>query len=213
VSYADSMRTLGDIVRQLREKREITQTELAARLGITKQAMSAMELGDRRISRTVLEAIAKALDADVSVFETGVLDPDQMIPIYDGAAASPAYDPDQVQQHDQMIHRNGLTTHEQAFAVTVRGDSMSPAIMPGDVLYCEPLLDEHDHHRLVDGREVVVTIKNTRGVTTQVGQWAWLSSSAFQINKINPAFPPQRFTIDSDEVLRISVVVAIVRRR
>lgn len=52
-------RSLGKRVRALRQMHEMTQAELARRLGVSQQAVFAYELGDHRVPVDVLEKLAK----------------------------------------------------------------------------------------------------------------------------------------------------------
>ena len=56
----------GEKIRTLREKKQLSQKELAERAGVTQAQISAIELGVRTLSVPVARAIAKALECDIA---------------------------------------------------------------------------------------------------------------------------------------------------
>lgn len=58
---------LGRSVRQLRERRGWSQTQLAAAAGMTQSAVARFEAGGTVPSLPVLDRLAQALDADLTV--------------------------------------------------------------------------------------------------------------------------------------------------
>ncbi|MGH9785397.1 MAG: helix-turn-helix domain-containing protein [Terriglobia bacterium] len=61
----DRITTLGQHIRQLREKRDISLRELASRLKVSAAFLSDVELGRRHASDRLLGEIARHLDASV----------------------------------------------------------------------------------------------------------------------------------------------------
>jgi transcriptional regulator with XRE-family HTH domain len=57
-----ALRTLGDVIRQQREMHELSLRQLARLTGISNPYLSQIEHGQRDPSRTVVDAIADALD-------------------------------------------------------------------------------------------------------------------------------------------------------
>lgn len=63
-------------IKKLREKRQLTQKQLAELSGISESALRSYELGDRKPKKEVLEHIAKALESQAGVpVHTGVRAP------------------------------------------------------------------------------------------------------------------------------------------
>jgi len=73
VSYNGGMRTklltFGARLRQLRESRGLTQSELAARAGLTDQWVSHFEIGRREPTFRNLQALAQGLGVGLSAFD------------------------------------------------------------------------------------------------------------------------------------------------
>lgn len=62
-----AMLRLGILVRDVREQMGLTQTELAARIGIAQSALSRIEAGRHNVSVEMLARIAAALDLPLGV--------------------------------------------------------------------------------------------------------------------------------------------------
>ena len=59
---------VGPKIRQLRKERKLTQTELAARIGIQQSDLSRMEKGEYRVSLDTLFKILAVFDVSISEF-------------------------------------------------------------------------------------------------------------------------------------------------
>jgi transcriptional regulator with XRE-family HTH domain len=59
---------LGGRIKELRQKQEITQNELAVRCEFEKASMSRIESGKTNITVLTLNKISKALDVDMTEF-------------------------------------------------------------------------------------------------------------------------------------------------
>lgn len=63
----DCNKAAGQRVRRLREERGLTQTQLAASIGVDTSSLSRMESGRRKWTLDALSAAAAALDVNVAV--------------------------------------------------------------------------------------------------------------------------------------------------
>ncbi len=68
VSANQQARLVGRKIRQLRKERKLTQTELAARIGIQQSDLSRMEKGEYRVSLDTLFRILAEFDVSLSEF-------------------------------------------------------------------------------------------------------------------------------------------------
>ncbi len=66
---------VGVQLRLLRKDRGLSQTALAARIGVTFQQLQKYESGRNRLSASTLYRLASALGVDVSAFFVGLPDP------------------------------------------------------------------------------------------------------------------------------------------
>jgi transcriptional regulator with XRE-family HTH domain len=67
----DAKTIIGNFVRRLREQKNLTQDELAARTGITYQYLSGLENGRENFSIGILESLGKALDCPLPQLVAG----------------------------------------------------------------------------------------------------------------------------------------------
>ena len=72
----DSKTTIGRFIRKLREQKQLTQDQLAAKAGITYQHLSGMENGRENFSIDVLESLSKALTYPLPQFIAGAFAPE-----------------------------------------------------------------------------------------------------------------------------------------
>jgi transcriptional regulator with XRE-family HTH domain len=68
------LRRLGDRIRDLREARGLSQSELAALAGLHRTYIGGVERGERNVSALNLIAIARGLGVEVGNLFHGVLD-------------------------------------------------------------------------------------------------------------------------------------------
>ena len=59
---------INERIRQIRESKDLTQTEVAKRMKMSVQTYNGYELGRRRITTDTLEKIAKALNEPIANF-------------------------------------------------------------------------------------------------------------------------------------------------
>jgi transcriptional regulator with XRE-family HTH domain len=62
--------TLGALVRDLRQEAELRQEDLAARLGTSQNAVSNLEIGERRLDVLELRLLCAALGISIEAFVT-----------------------------------------------------------------------------------------------------------------------------------------------
>lgn len=87
------------------------------------------------------------------------------------------------------------------FTITVRGDSMAPEILDGDVLACAWL---HDPRNVKPGKIYVVDTKEGPAV-----KLIKIGKNSITCHSLNPDYPD--YTVHTDIVLRIARVVGLVR--
>lgn len=228
---------------RLRIESGMTQAQLASAMGLSQTAISKREAGkteiDEEFGQRLLAVLkkspdewARALQASTALAPRVLRDD---IPLFDSIAAAGRYmfvadceQPQNVQKVDR-----GTAKHPCAYAVPVHGDSMAPTLLDGDTIICEPIIDEHDEYRLVDGRIVVVfapdaldaVIGDIDNQTRQrkaramlvpkagaVGRWRWTEGRAAIIEKDNPKAVPMHLPAEHVTTLRIAVVIELRRK-
>lgn len=63
------IKAIGDLIRESRERNELTQKELAKRIGISQQSICLIERGLVNVSFVVLQKIAENLDLSISIID------------------------------------------------------------------------------------------------------------------------------------------------
>lgn len=59
---------VGELIREIREKKGISSAELGRRIGMSRSYMSRIELGDRPVKLDILSKIAEVLDTPIEYF-------------------------------------------------------------------------------------------------------------------------------------------------
>src|SRR5208282_6660427 len=72
----DAKVIIGRFVRKLRERKQLTQEQLAAKTGITYQHLSGMENGRENFSIDILESLARALACPLPQLIAGAFAPE-----------------------------------------------------------------------------------------------------------------------------------------
>lgn len=228
----------------LRTETGMNQRDLAKAMGVSQAAISQRETGrtgiDEEFGRRMLEVMGKSAADWARALATvkPIAEPraSAFIPLYTNVAAAGRYAfvPDcQDTTGAKMIDR-GDSQHPCAFATVVHGDSMVPTLHDGDVIVCEPIIDEHDRDRLVDGRVVAVFAPDALGAVVgdidnqtrqrkaqpmpvpqagAVGRWRWLSSGEAKLEKDNPKAVPLHLPAEHVTTLRVAVVVELRRKK
>lgn len=149
-------REIGEMIRTRRESRGMTQAQLAGAINMSESAIAMYEAGKRRPKDSTVEALADVFNVpkwailyredemtpDVSPFPSNIRPLSslhyQRVPmIGEIAAGEPIYAPEDVGVYvDAPVQCDA--------AITIRGDSMAPNYLPGDVVYikCVPDVPE-----------------------------------------------------------------------
>ena len=150
----------GDILKQLRLDRDLSQDELASLLGTTKQVISRYETKQREPKLSIVSQYAERLGVPVAMLSGEAVEPAseitreggvRRVPILGGAACGePIYSPGDGTEY--------VTVEEELvcdFALIANGDSMTgDRIYSGDVVF----IKKQDHVR--DGEIAAVAIDN-----------------------------------------------------
>lgn len=183
-----SQRDVGERVRELRERRELSQTDLATKAGLNKETVNRLELGGNATLDTLfrvaiaLEVSPETLFPGIAQLETGddidaFVDVSDYVtddlPVIAEGAASPQGslfwdDEGKLLPHiTDRISRPAQLRDPRAYGVRVRGDSMRPKYEPGDVLVVSPNLPVRTGLRcyvqLKSGERLIKQVRKTIG--------------------------------------------------
>jgi SOS-response transcriptional repressor LexA len=228
-------------ITKARELRGLTQKVVGERLDVAHVAIGARERGTTGITDEWLAKFLAAIEMSRVEFDLLVskvpvqsITPSREIPLYPNLASAGqrAFAPEDTgEDWTEMVDRGNSTTHPQAFAVKVHGDSMAPMILHGDTLVCEPLEDDDGWNKLADGRIVAVWggVTSTtdfervdgelKPVGKQVrvpeggmlGKWMWADDRAAELHKLNERYKSVALPSQHDGTMRVALVVQIRR--
>jgi len=212
------METLGQTVRRWRRSAGLTQPQLAARLGVSQQALQQLESGSIRSPRYLLR-LAEVMGADARALAEGRYQPASAaasatavpesppllgrrdLPVFASAQAGPegmvlTYDP------IEWIERPApLATVRDAFAMYVVNDSMEPRYRQGDLLLIHP------QRPVRPGRDVLLVFTAEDGE-----QRAWvkelisLEADRLRLRQLNP---PEELEVPRARVRDLHLVVGV----
>ncbi len=70
---SDTLSNIGHLIKELRERRGITQSDFAKKLGTTQSAVARIESGEQNLTTDMIEKISKALDRELLSLSTGAI--------------------------------------------------------------------------------------------------------------------------------------------
>lgn len=160
---------LGMAMRRMREERRLSLRDLEKSIGQSNVTIGFRERGKLRWDDDDIDAFLKAIGATRKDLQSALAELpverkiSPTIPMIPTLAAAGRYWIDRGDAHEypdgtRQIPRGVHTTHPQAFAVPVEGESMEPFFKAGDVILCEPIEDEEDRGRLRQGAVVVAWV-------------------------------------------------------
>lgn len=209
------MEDVGKKIRELRLRRGWTLRKLGEAVGKTPAYLSIIENKRRKIRLPLLADIARALGVDISYFlgketpkksdilmdlqelierhrETGRRSADtaRKVPILSDISAGPPFsrdDPFPVGIAHEYIEVPADITDPQAFALRIKGDSMAPRLLGGDIVIVCPSWEVRENHAVVvKVRDKVRDDEVTCKLFSRKDDMVVLTS-------INPNHPPQLY--------------------
>lgn len=210
------MDTLAQTLRRWRRSAGLSQPQLAARLGVSQQAVQQLEAGSIRNPRYLLR-LAEVMGADPKALAEGRYQPASPesteeaggaalltardLPVFASAQAGPdgmvvTFDP------IEWIQRPApLATVRDAFAMYVVNDSMEPRYRQGDLLLIHP------QRPVRPGRDVLVIVAAEDGEhRAWVKELVSLDAERLRLRQLNPA---QEFEIARSQVSDLHLVVGV----
>lgn len=201
---------LKDRLKQARKHAQITQAQLAERAGIAQASISEIERGLSKTSGHLVklaticgvspvwlsEGIGEMLATGESNVEPGppILSATRRIEIVGTAQLGPDGYWVGLDLGDGWVE--SYSRDEDAYALRLKGDSMSPAIRNGWVAVCEP------NHRLVPGEYVMVTTMDDQSMVKEL---LFENEEGVSLMSVNAAYGERR-TIAWSDISKIHYV-------
>lgn len=200
--------TKGDRIKQLREQKDISQTELAERVGTTKQNIYKYETGViTNIPSDKIEAIAQYFNVSPSYimgWESDFLrEPPQMFfcKYYHSVSAGIGTHADE-NADTYGYYFSCQSQAEHCFAVDVQGDSMTPKLLDGDIAIV-------DTQAQINNGDIVVfyDTADDLGYIKRINK----SDSVVMFISDNPSYAPMVFPL-SDIGSRIQISGRVIAK-
>lgn len=123
----------SDILKSLRKRKGLSQTELAQKLGVSKSAVSMYEVGERMPDYEMLKTISAIFNVDIN-YLYGVPDKKPVrIPVYGSVAAGiPIEAITDIEDYEEISL--DMAASGKYAALKIKGDSMEPRFTEGDVV-------------------------------------------------------------------------------
>ncbi|MBM3096624.1 LexA family transcriptional regulator [Gluconobacter cerinus] len=199
-------------VREIRVARDISSAELARAANIQPPTLSKIELGQRGVTKTFANAIAKALQVRVEdlyavvgspipppteldppsrVFETSPTDRTTLIPMTRdipvfGTAACSLNEGAFILHAGEVIdlapRGPKIEYRKDIYALYVEGDSMEPWKRPGQLVYVDPIRRPNKHDRVV----VVVKPDNSDYEQAYIKEYIKRDDGKLVLKQYNP---------------------------
>lgn len=169
----DINKYIGEKIRKLRLQKNITQEELAEYLGVTTQAVSRYELGDRKTDNDILFKLADYFKVSINDFfpyfdNAEVINISRniiKIPVFGNIKAGTPMEAQQDILEYVDIPREWTKGGKQFYGLKISGDSMYPKYQTDDIV----IFEQTDDIALVNGKDCAVmvngfdaTFKNVR---------------------------------------------------
>lgn len=203
------MSVFSERLRELREKKDLSQRELARILGVSPGTVTAWEVGRNEPNHETLRRLADLFDTTVDYLLGLTDDPKRRhlppwaiqlrpIPVYDGASAGliGRFTSDESVAKWVMVPMN----RPGKFGVVVHGDSMEPIMRDGDVAVVDPDL-------AVDSGSLALVVIEGEAYVKRV----YFQDGIVVLQSINEKYPPITIPRRKLEAYIIGRVVTIIR--
>ena len=200
--------TTGERIRMIRKAKKMTQKEVAEKLGITVGAYSHYETGTRILDVNGIKKLSAVFGVSGDeLIDTGYQNktPDNLIRISDlptkkvpllgsVAAGEPIMDKEFPGVYVE-------TPMDCDFALRVKGDSMSPTYLPGDIVFIKQYPDLP-----YNGAVVVISIDDDASI-----KHVTLAPSGIVISSDNPMYPTQFISGEKHKLRVLGVPIGYTR--
>ena len=189
-------------LKELREKKELFQSDVAKFLGISTPAYSYYETNKRNMPAETAIKLSKFFNVSVDYLLGIETANKSLLPVLGTVKAGYNY---LAQENiiDYIDPSINIADPENYFGLIVKGDSMSPLFDEGDYLIVHKLDGEFNTNDicivLINGDEA--TVKKV--VKTDTG---------IELHAFNPYYPAKKFTYEEMDKLPVKVIGVVVRQ-
>lgn len=212
------MKKYSNRVKELRLAKSLSQEQLAEKIGLTKQAISQYERGERSPSMEVLEALCDFFNVSsdfllgfdsVTLRFVGKNEIDKLeskssvrIPVLGRVAAGVPIDAiEDVLDWEEIPEAMAATG--EFFGLKIKGDSMQPRIAEGDVVIVRSQPDAES------GDVVIVQVNGDHATCKRIIK----HNTGISLVSFNPVYPPIVYTNEEIKSLPVTIVGKVVENR
>ena len=189
------MKSFGDILKDIRIDKDMSQEEFAKLLNTSKQVISRYENGQRTPKITVVQEFADILGVPIGDLTPAPALPANIRPVEKVkvpligsiAAGLPIF-----AEEDLDTYIEADSDIRCDFALIVEGDSMEPTIHNGDVVFIRKQDD-------VDDGQIAAVIIDDSATLKRV----YHIPGGVQLISENPKYPPQIYTCDNSDYVAV----------
>ena len=173
----------SNILKSLRKRKGISQTELALKLGVSKSAVSMYEVGERMPDYEMMKAIACIFDVDIN-YLYGITDKNPArIPVYGSVAAGiPLEAITDIEDYEEITEE--MAKSGKYAALKIKGSSMEPRFTEGDVVIVRLQED-------VDNGDIAIVLVNGDEATCKKIK---KTPEGVMLISTNPAYEPMFYS-------------------
>lgn len=213
------MKKYSNRVKELRLAKSLSQEQLAEKIGLTKQAISQYERGDRNPSMAVLGALCDFFNVSsdyllgkdvVTLRFVGKNEIDKLeskssirIPVLGRVAAGVPIDAIEDVLEDWEEIPEAMAATGDFFGLRVKGDSMQPRIAEGDVVIVRSQPDAES------GDVVIVQVNGDHATCKRLMK----HETGISLISFNPMYAPINFTNEEIESLPVTIIGKVVENR
>lgn len=189
------MKSFGEILKEIRLGKDMSQEEFAKLLNTSKQVISRYENGQRTPKITVVQEFADILGVPIGDLSPTPSMPENIIPVHKVkipllgtiAAGLPIF---AEEDFDTYVEADSDTRCD--FALIVKGDSMEPTMRNGDIVFIRKQDD-------VDEGQIAAVIIDDSATLKRV----YHIPGGVQLISENPIYPPQIYTTENSDYVAV----------
>lgn len=194
---------IGNRIKEIRQIRKLSQDDLGKLIGVSKQAVSMYERGERSPDIDTLTKIAEVLNVDINTL-IGKKGAVIKIPVLGKVAAGiPIEAITDILDYEELspdMVRDG----SEYFALQLKGDSMEPRMSDGDVVIVRK------QESIENGQIAIVCVNGDEATCKKV---LFKDNGAVILQPLNPTHDTMYFTPDEVASLPITILGRVVELR
>ena len=194
---------IGNRIKEIRQIRKLSQDDLGKLIGVSKQAISMYERGERSPDIDTLTKIAEVLNVDINTI-IGKKSAVVKIPVLGKVAAGiPIEAVTDILDYEELspdMVRDG----SEYFALQLKGDSMEPRMHSGDVVIVRK------QETIENGEIAIVCVNGDEATCKKVLK---KDNGAIILQPLNPTHDPLYFTPDEVSTIPITILGKVVELR